>query len=123
MGTKSRLTKRIIAEALEEYKGGAYLAASALGVSHMTIYRWLEKHPDLKELKEAFSERMVDKAEYKLHEAVEVGDPWAVKYALSTKGKQRGYTERTELSGPDGGAIPIRMVEVIRAVDDQKDDE
>ena len=99
---KDRLTKKTIADTLEQFRGGVYLVASELGYSHTAIYKWLKKYPELQELKDSFDGRMVDKAEYNLHEAVETGDPWAVKYALSTKGKDRGYTERQELTGKDG---------------------
>ena len=102
MGRKARLNKAKVERALRKYRGGVYLAASALEVSPRTIYNYLEKYPDLQELKDSFAELMVDKAEYNLHDAVESGDPWAVKYALATKGKSRGYTERQEISGPDG---------------------
>lgn len=123
MGTRPRLSKKRIEAALRKHRGGAYLAASELSVSHTTIYNYLNKFPDLKELQESFAESMVDKAEYKLHEAVVDGDPWAIKYALSTKGKARGYTERTEHTGADGGDLTIRMVEVVKQDEGETDDD
>jgi len=109
MGRKRRLTKKILADALRETKGGVYLAARRLSCSPSSIYRYLEKYPDLKELKESFAEVLVDKAEYQLHDAVEDGDAWAIKYALSTKGKNRGYTERQEITGADGSDMVIHV--------------
>jgi hypothetical protein len=50
---------------------------------------------------------MVDIAELKLRQQVQDGEAWAVKYILSTKGKSRGYVERQEVTGKDGGAIVI----------------
>ena len=91
------------------------MAASELGVSHTTIYNYLNKYDELKELQASFAEVMVDKAEYRLHDAVVDGDPWAIKYALSTKGKARGYTERTEITGADGG--PVSWVQFIESED------
>lgn len=110
MGTKPRLTKKRIAAALNKYRGGVYLVASNLGVSHTTIYNYLKKYPDLMDIKESFGGELVDKAEYNLHDAVESGDPWAVKYALSTKGKDRGYTERQEITGADGAPTIVTLV-------------
>lgn len=110
MGTKPRLSKKRIATALTKYRGGVYLVASKLGVSHTTIYNYLKKYPDLNAIKESFSGELVDKAEYNLHEAVESGDPWAVKYALSTKGKDRGYTERQEITGADGQPQLVHLI-------------
>lgn len=111
------MTKAKVEKALRKFRGGVYLVASALDVSPRTIYNYLEKYADLKELKDSFAGEMVDKAEYNLHDAVEAGDPWALKYALSTKGKDRGYTERQEISGPDGGALTFD----VRLVDDDAD--
>ena len=32
---------------------------------------------------------------------------WAVQFRLRTKAKHRGYVERTEVTGKDGGDLPI----------------
>ena len=54
-------------------------------------------------------------AEGKLFKAVQGEDLQAVKYLLSTKGKRRGYTERQEISGPEGGPIQTQS-NIIRIV-------
>ena len=36
-------------------------------------------------------------AEAALYRAIIAGEPWAVKFQLATKGKDRGYTERHEV--------------------------
>jgi len=110
MGAKPRLSKAKVRAALIKSKGGVYLAASNLGVVHGTVYNYLERFPELKELKESFDGELVDKGVFQLHDAVESGDPWAVKYALSTKGKDRGYTERQEITGADGNEIIFKVV-------------
>jgi len=46
-------------------------------------------------------------AETELYRAIRDGKDWAVKYILSTKGKSRGYVERQEVTGADGGAIIV----------------
>ena len=109
MGRKPRLTIKKVADALTETRGGVAMVASMLGVSLTTIYNYLEKYPDLKELKNSFTVLLVDKGVYQLHDAVEAGDPWAVKYALSTQGKDRGYTERQEITGADGSELEIKL--------------
>ena len=113
------MSKAAVEKALRKFRGGVYLAASALDVSPRSVYNYLEKYPELQELKDSFAESMVDKAEYNLHDAVEKGDPWALKYALSTKGKNRGYTERQEITGADGGDMVIH----VRVNKDSEDDD
>jgi len=102
-----RLTKKIVREALINKKGAVYLAASDLGCSHTAIYDYLDKYPDLQELKDGFDEEVTDIAVLNLRKAVINADPWALKYQLSTKGKNRGYVERQEVTGADGGAIVV----------------
>ena len=102
-----RLTKKLVIEALTNKKGAVYLAAADLGCSHTAIYDYLEKYPELQELKEQFDQEVTDIAELNLRKAVINADPWALKYQLSTKGKSRGYVERQEVTGADGGAIVV----------------
>ncbi len=121
MGRKPRVSKAKVIEALTESKGGVYMAASILGVAYTTVYNYLEKYPDLQELKDSFDGFLVDKGVFQLHDAVESGDPWAVKYALSTKGKDRGYTERQELTGKDGEQLATPQTVIILPSNDRND--
>ncbi len=56
---------------------------------------------------EEFRERRVDRAEYKLDDALEDGQPWAIALVLKTIGKDRGYVERSEQQF--GGDVTIRV--------------
>jgi len=49
----------------------------------------------------------VDTAEVMLAKAVAAGDIRAITFTLATKGKGRGYSQRTEITGADGGALVI----------------
>lgn len=109
MARKPELTVEKIAEALTATKGAAVLAARKLGVSHQSIYNWIAKSPTLKALKESFDEELLDIAELKVRERILDGDADLLKFYLRTKGKHRGYTERTEHTGADGGAVVIRI--------------
>lgn len=72
------------------------------GVTRDTIYQFLKRYPKMKDLLEDESERILDLAENKLFSKINDGESWAIKYLLSTKGKKRGYIERSEHSGTDG---------------------
>ena len=106
MGHK-RLTKQMVVDALNETKGAVYLAAKRLDCSHTAIYEYIKKYPDIAELKEYFDEEVTDIAVLKLRSAVMDAEQWAIKYQLSTKGKSRGYVERQEVTGANGGAIVV----------------
>lgn len=103
-----RLNKKIVAEALANKKGAVYLAASDLGCSHTAIYAYLDKYQDLRELKEQYDEEVTDIAVLNLRKAVINADPWALKYQLSTKGKNRGYVERQEISAEVQHTLTVR---------------
>jgi hypothetical protein len=65
---------------------------------------------------EAQDGEFVDTAELKLRQAVINGEAWAVLFALRTKGKERGYVERQEVTGKDGGGIEIKAVDYRQAI-------
>jgi hypothetical protein len=54
-------------------------------------------------------ESMKDDAESALYKAVLEGEPWAVKFFLSTQAKDRGYSLRTELAGAAEDTLPISI--------------
>lgn len=85
-----------IAKALRDCKGMVYVAADYLHCSPNTIKDRIRKVKYLQEIVDTESGRVDDTAELKLHERILAGDPWAIKFRLSTKGKDRGYVERHE---------------------------
>lgn len=110
MGNKARLSKKKVLDMLHETKGAVYVAAARLKCSHTTVYKYINDHPEVKEIKEYYDGELVDYGEIALRTSVLNKEPWAVKYLLSTKGKDRGYTERQEITGANGGSIPIQFV-------------
>ena len=67
-------------------------------------------------------ERALDMSESQLLKAVQAGDGQMIRFHLMTKGKSRGYVERSELSGPDGGPVAITIIEQIIAPDNDQAD-
>lgn len=105
---KGKFTEKDVIDALTASKGMVYVAARRLGCVANTIYNYAEKYPAVKEAMTQERGLMVDTAEIALYKAVQNGEPWAVSLTLKTIGKDRGYTERQEISGPDGSAIEIK---------------
>ena len=102
------------AQALKASKGMVYVAATQLGCSPNTIKKRIAQVPALRELVEQEDGHVTDVAELKLFAAILAGEPWAVQYRLTRKGKDRGYAERQEITGAEGGAIraDVRRLEI-----------
>jgi len=105
MSKPERYTTAEIIAALQATKGMAFLAAKRLGCSHQTVYNYIERHPTVRKAKEAEDGNFGDMCELKLYDAANRGESWAVQFALRTKFKQRGYVERQEITGADGGKV------------------
>lgn len=102
-------------DALRDMKGQVYLAAKQLDCSHTAIYNYVNEYPEVAAIKEYYDEETTDIAVLKLRDAILSNEPWAIKMQLMTKGKKRGYVERTELTGADGEAMKhtIKFVEIV----------
>jgi hypothetical protein len=103
--------------ALQEAKGMTTVAARILHCDLKTLEKMARDFPQVAEVKRQERESMLDTGELSLLRAVQNGEAWAVCFLLKTQGKMRGYIERAEISGPDGGAIGV---EVSSLTDDQR---
>jgi len=86
----------MIQKAIPECNGVKKYLAEKLNVDRQTIYRYFKKHPDLEDEIQEYLNSITDQAEHHLIEAVRAGNSWAVRYWLSTRGKHRGYTTKSE---------------------------
>jgi len=99
------LTVEQVEHALKRTAGNVSAAARELGVSRTTVYKKVNASPTLQEILADAREELVDIAESALRREVLAGNITAIIFTLKTQGKSRGYVERQEVSGPDGGAI------------------
>jgi hypothetical protein len=106
-GNMGRLNVKLVREQIAKHGGNCAAAARACGVTRPAVVLFVRRHPELAECLHDARETLVDDAESALYEAVLRGDAWAVCFALKTQGKKRGYVERQELTGADGG--PVRL--------------
>lgn len=90
------------------------VAARRLGVSYETLRKYVHKYPTLAKAVREAREETTDMAELALFKKIQEGEGWAVCFYLKTQGRNRGYVERHEISGPDGGALPVAFVEVVK---------
>ena len=84
-------------------------AADALGCQPVTIYRYLERFPKLREIKAEVDERMKDLSEAKLFKLLQNEDGPTVRWYLGKKAWDRGYGDQMKLehSGQVDGAKKI----------------
>lgn len=104
-GSKPRYTAQQVIDTLRNTHGLVYLAAKYLRCDPETIHNYCKRYPDVRAAKEAARGELVDVAEAKLWEAVHRGEPWALALVLKTLGRDRGYVDRIEQTGKDGGPI------------------
>lgn len=88
--------KAIFIVKMRENLGNISEACKAVGISRQTYYRWLEEDADFKRDVENIGEELLDNAERKLQEKIDMGDTSSLIFYLKTKGKKRDYVERIE---------------------------
>lgn len=86
------------------------LIAKKVGCTWHTARKYIDRYATVQQAWRDECEAVLDLAETQAIGAIRKGDPQMVRWYLATKGKQRGYTERQETSGPDGGPVVLRVV-------------
>jgi hypothetical protein len=100
--------KRAMIEAMEKSLGVVTTAAKLAGIARSTHYGWMESEPEYRAAIEAVGEMALDFAESQLHKQIQEGEVASTIFYLKTKGKKRGYVERTEINIV--GNIPIQII-------------
>mgnify|MGYP000197292413 CR=1 FL=1 len=101
---------RSIIEAITASGGMVHHAAKSLGVSPQAIYKRAKKNPEITEAITNTRELITDMAETKLIQAIRDGKSWAIMFYLKCMAKDRGYVERQEVGGVDGGPVKLTVV-------------
>lgn len=105
---KPRYKQSEIIAALKNTGGMVYLAAKQIGCTADTIYTRAKTEPVIQATIDAERGEMVDIAEAGLKKQVLEGNVTAMIWVTKTLGKNRGYVERSEISGPEGAPIQVQ---------------
>lgn len=106
MAPPVKATDDQIEEALRAERGLVTYAAKRLGYTLDGLLRRIEGNPArFKPIRDEARESVIDLAERSLITKLEDGDLQATAFALRTIGRKRGYAERTEITGADGGPV------------------
>jgi hypothetical protein len=109
-----RYTDTELADGLRKAKGLITVAAQLIGCDTKTLRTRLDKSEDLRQIQLDAREGIIDLAELALEKAIRNGESWAVAFTLKTIGKQRGYVERQEHTGADGGPMVMSIAELMQ---------
>lgn len=95
------MAKKAFIDAYAKTFGNVTEAAKIVSISRQTYYNWIKDDPDFQAELQAVepAEQIVDLAENGLIKKIQSGDVVAIIFALKTKGKHRGYVERSEIAG------------------------
>lgn len=118
MAGPRKFTQEQIIAAVTETKGMVAVAARRLHCESDTIRNYAKRYPAVAAAIKEERQMMGDIAELGLFKAIQNGDLDAIKFYLKTVGKDRGYVERVESTGADGG--PIEVADVSSFTDSER---
>jgi len=111
MGSARNFTCEQVTIAIKGTAGIVSNIAKKLACDWSTASRYIGKWDATKVAYANEKEAVLDLAESTLVKSIRDGDVQSAKWILSTKGKERGYTERQELTGADGKEpITIKII-------------
>lgn len=121
MPRKKKLQPKEVIDALRKAHGMKTGAAELLGVSFPTIERYIAESKTAQEIIEFWRIRRTDRAEYKLDEAIERGDAWAIAMTLKDhrSGRERGYGNAVDVTS--GGEALNIIIQKASERDDDKE--
>lgn len=90
-------TKEQMLKALEVNLGNVTDACKSTGIARNTHYLWLREDDDYKAQVESIDDIILDFAEKQLYTQISENNTTATIFFLKTKGKHRGYVEKTEI--------------------------
>lgn len=103
------LSIKQLAEAIEKNGGNVTKAAKALKITRWALQKRIAKNTELQQAVADAREEMVDIAESEALKQIKLGNTAMIIFTLKTLGKERGYVERQEITGKDGGDIMVKL--------------
>lgn len=112
-------TKKALIEALEKSLGVVTTACKLVGIARSTFYEYVKDDPEFAEAVKDIDEVTIDFAESQLHKQIKDGNTTATIFYLKTKGKKRGYVEKTEIDFSTDNNEEIPIIKWVKSEDDQ----
>lgn len=116
MNERTEHNKKAILEALEKSLGVVTTACKIVGIGRTQFYQWLKDDEVFASEVKDIENIALDFVESKLFENIRDGKTSEMIFYLKTKGKNRGYVERQEITGAEG--MPTNFqIEIIKRGD------
>jgi hypothetical protein len=116
MDESRHIKKESILKALESSLGVVTVACKSADVPRSTYYKWLNEDEEFAKAVKDIENIALDFGESQLHKQIGDGNTSATIFFLKTKGKRRGYIERSELDLSSGDE-PIKINVNIKGVE------
>lgn len=89
--------KNQLVEAMKKSLGIVTNACQMCGISRETYYKYMENDPEFRKQIEDIENVQTDFVESQFMKNIKNGDSSCIIYYMKTKGRKRGYSERTEI--------------------------
>ena len=107
-GAKDYSTETLI-EAIKGSGAVVSTIAKRLGCDWNTARKYINNNEEAQQAFTNEEETILDMCESAIYKSVQEGNTQDAKWILATKGKKRGFTERQEITGADGGDIQLNV--------------
>jgi hypothetical protein len=107
MAAKKKITIKQVEPLIDELKGNVAAIARRLGVNRSTVWSRIQQSEKLISSIAQARETMLDNAESVLYSRVLEGHTAELLFFLKTQGYRRGYVERREITGAEGGPLVV----------------
>ena len=105
-----RVKKATVIEAIRGTGGIVSQIAKRLSVDWSTARKYINAWDETKKAFEDERETILDMAESTIFKSVKEGNSQDAKWVLSTLGKNRGFSERQEITGANGETFANKVV-------------
>lgn len=113
--------KKDLLEALAQMGGIVSSACKACNISRMTYYRYYNEDPEFKEKADDVKELQKDFCESLILKKMKEGDTTMIIFYAKTQMKDRGYTERKEITSKDGEELfKPKEIDLSKLTDEQR---
>lgn len=104
----TKVSSQRLRDAINGSGGVLSVIAAKVGVSRQAVAKRM-KRPDLAELLDQEKQASLDRAESQMMRLIEDGDGAMIRFYLSTIGKGRGYSSRTEITADVNGTGSVTI--------------
>ena len=102
MNKSRHIKKEAMLQALENSLGVVTVACKQTDTPRSTYYKWLKEDKEFAQAVKEIDNIALDFAESQLHSQIKDGSTSATIFYLKTKGKKRGYVEKSEIDLTSG---------------------